>query len=68
MHCCNKISSNVSLGGKEQGFEPCDEDLFKIDRQQNLDGLLLSPIPLQGKWICNKSCQEHCVELDNSNV
>lgn len=68
MHHFNKITTNVLLGGEEQGFEPCDQDLLEIDRQHNLDDSLPSPIPLEVKLICDKWCQEHCVEVNNSNV
>ena len=68
MHHFNKITTNVLLGGEEQGFEPCDQDLLEIDRQHNLDDSLPSPILLEVKLICDKWCQEHCVEVNNSNV
>ena len=63
MHHFNKSTTNVLLGGEEQGFEPCDQDC-----QHNLDDSLPSPIPLEVKLICDKWCHEHCVEVNNSNV
>ncbi|XP_074632936.1 uncharacterized protein LOC141891824 isoform X2 [Acropora palmata] len=56
------------FGGEEQGFEPCDEDLLEIDRQHNLDVSLPSPVPLEVNLVCDKWRQEHCVEVNHTNV
>ena len=64
----NKITTTVLQGGEEQGFEPCDEDLLEIDRQHNLDVWLPSPVPLEVNLVCDKWRQEHCVEVNHTNV
>ena len=56
------------LGGEEQGFEPCAQDLEEIDRQHNLNAPLTLPIPAEVKTICDKWCQEHCVAVNSINV